>query len=124
MRFTCKFFASITSNLVNMQKEEIQNLVEKTLSSLDGIQKAKASPFLFEKTLNRMSSSGKKESVSYGYVWKFAVGLAIIILLNVFTYVKYSEQTYTTTTATSSTYKENLENFAKDYSMYNTTYYY
>jgi len=105
-----------------MQKEEIQNLVEKTLSSLDGIQGVKASPFMLEKTLNRMSSSVKKESVSFGYVWKFAVAMAIIILLNVFTYVKFSEQTQTT--KTTSTYKENLENFAKDYSFYNTTYYY
>lgn len=59
-----------------------RNKTEEILSSLDGIQRAGADPYLYSKILNRLAepdSNGKR------LAWSLAVALAVVLVLNLFT---------------------------------------
>lgn len=64
---------------------ENNNEIEKTLNSLDGIQRPEANPFLYKKVMNRLH---RKEavviSITPRVVWQAVACFAIIIALNVF----------------------------------------
>ena len=63
---------------MNMDKEKNINEI---LNSLDGIQKAGANPFLFEKISNKINSPGL-EKVPLKFVWLTAFAFVILLLLN------------------------------------------
>jgi hypothetical protein len=50
--------------------------IEDTLSSLDGLQRAEARPFLYTRIRGRMQAHEKPSKLSWG--WAFALGLMII----------------------------------------------
>ncbi|HEX8516105.1 MAG TPA: hypothetical protein VF868_07885 [Bacteroidia bacterium] len=60
-----------------MDKEKI----EKIMASLDGIVQAKASPFLYSKILNRLSTAAA-ERVSARAVWIAAASFMLLFFLN------------------------------------------
>ena len=64
------------------QKEKIQQEIEKTLQSLDGIQRAEANPFLFTRIQARMKkqrSSGWERTFSF--ISRPVVALAVLVIV-------------------------------------------
>lgn len=64
-----------------MKKEQ---RIDEILNSLDGMQRAEANPFLYQKIKNRLEAPGKA-AISPQMGWRLAVALATVILLNVLT---------------------------------------
>jgi hypothetical protein len=63
--------------------------IEKTLNSLEGIQKPEANPFLYEKVMHRLS--GKEAivvAITPRVVWQAAACFAFLIALNVFVLIR------------------------------------
>jgi hypothetical protein len=63
--------------------EDIQRKIEETLASLDGMERAEASPYLYSKIRNRMQAA--KEVVPQGLAWRIVTALAIVAVVNVAT---------------------------------------
>ncbi|UII29343.1 hypothetical protein LVD15_13210 [Fulvivirga maritima] len=69
-----------------MKKEDINNEVEKTLHSLDGIKKAELSPFFYTRVKARLQNRTEKVSTMQ---WTWALTAVVILLvLNVFVLIK------------------------------------
>ena len=64
-------------------KEELHKKVEETLKSLDGLQRAEASPFLYSKIRNRMEAA--TAFVPKSIAWRMVIVLVVVALVNVFT---------------------------------------
>jgi len=64
------------------QKEKIEQEIEKTLGSLDGVKRAEANPYLFTRIKARMnkSTSGPWEK-TFSFVSKPLVALAVLALV-------------------------------------------
>src|SRR5262245_45431326 len=64
------------------QNEKIQQEIEKTLQSLDGVQRAESNPFLFTRIKARMSKqrSGGWER-TFSFVSRPVVALAVVVLV-------------------------------------------
>jgi hypothetical protein len=66
--------------------ERKDNWMNEVLGSLDGVERAEADPFLFEKISNRLSiQKQEKQIASRNPVWKMALAFLLILLLNLFT---------------------------------------
>ena|ERR1700758_2350289 len=65
--------------------------IEKTLNSLNGIQKPEENPFFYEKVMLRLE---KKEavivSISPRVIWQAAACFAVLIALNIFVWLRSS----------------------------------
>jgi hypothetical protein len=61
-------------------KESIQQEIEKTLQSLDGVKRAEVNPFLFTRIKARMNKKGSWEWVS-SFVSRPAIAFAIVLLV-------------------------------------------
>ena len=55
--------------------------IEDTLSSLDGMQRAEANPFLYGKIRNRLE--GVRYFVPKKLAWKMVIALAIVTMINI-----------------------------------------
>jgi hypothetical protein len=65
-----------------MNKEK---LIDETLDSLNGVRRAEADPFLYEKIMNRMQQQpAQKAGGSFAFRWQTAV-LGLLLLLNAYT---------------------------------------
>ena len=64
-------------------KGDLHNRIEQTLSSLDGMQRAEANPYLYSKIKNRLQ--GEKEFIPQQLAWRMITALAVVALVNVFT---------------------------------------
>lgn len=71
-------------------KNDLQKRIEETLNSLDGIQPAEASPFLYSKIRNRMQSV--KEYVPQSLAWRMIAALVIVALVNLFTLFHFNSE--------------------------------
>ncbi len=70
---------------------EQNNWINEVLESTKGMQKAEASPFLFEKISNRIQSGKTTAPVrSNSIKWAFASFAAIILIINVIALSNYS----------------------------------
>lgn len=59
--------------------------IEKTLNSLNDLQKADASPFLYEKVMARLEKGEAAViSITPRLIWQVAAALALLVALNVF----------------------------------------
>ena len=118
-----KFFKQKTSKQVEMQKEQINKLIEYTFESIKGIEQAECNPFIYTKVKERISTIKKGGTVfglSFGYVWKLAITFIILAMLNIFSLMNYTKKEsvqYTTT-------KQDINSFIDEYSINNSTYYY
>jgi hypothetical protein len=63
-----------------------QKEIDKILSSLDGIGRASANPFLYEKVLHRMEL--RRRPVQTKVFVRWAIALSLMVLLNVFTWTR------------------------------------
>ncbi len=113
-----------------MNKNEINKKVNDTLNSIDNIEKAEPNPFMFERIMNALN-----EKVVYkeekSYIGKYAVGFAVLLLLNIFSFFTYEnsvKNTFNSTTLNTSTISDKtnketstqqqsstLKDFAKEY---------
>ena len=63
--------------------------IEKTLNSLEGIQKPEENPFLYEKVMNRLTNrEATVISIAPHTVWQAAACFAALIALNVFVLIR------------------------------------
>lgn len=69
-------------------KKEVQQNIEETLNSLDRIQRAEASPFLYSKIWLRMQPAN--DYVPQNLAWRMIAALLIIALLNVLTIRRFN----------------------------------
>jgi hypothetical protein len=109
------------------KKDLIENEIEKTLSSLGGISRAEANPFLYTKIANRI---GKAEQFEKKFNFKFALGVVIsCIVINLAAYLFIPQyintDTYTTpATISADTRESQIKSFASEYSSINNIYFY
>lgn len=64
-------------------KRDLQQKIEETLTSLDGLSRAEASPYLYGKIRGRMQNA--TALVPQSLAWRMVAALVIVALLNVFT---------------------------------------
>jgi hypothetical protein len=85
--------------------------VEKTLNSLDGIQRAVPSAGLQARIMQRIKEEGFRiipETVHPATIYRAAAAILLIVAMNVFTCIAFSK---------SVTEKKGLSSFAKEYSL-------
>ena len=63
------------------QKEKIQQEIEKTLQSLDGVKRAEANPFLFTRIKARMNKKANGLEGIFSFVSKPAIAIAILVIV-------------------------------------------
>jgi hypothetical protein len=63
------------------QKEKIQQEIEKTLESLNGINRAEANPFLFTRIKARMNRKANAWDRAISFVSKPLVAVAVLVLV-------------------------------------------
>lgn len=63
------------------QKEKIQQEIEKTLESLNGIQRAEANPYLFTRITARMNRNSGAWDRTFSFVSRPLVALAVLALV-------------------------------------------
>jgi hypothetical protein len=71
---------------------ETNKKVEETLASFDGIRRAEANPFIYERIVQRMQSS--KESISAitpVMKWRLAAFAILLVGLNIFSLLHYKK---------------------------------
>lgn len=82
----------------NTSKENIEAKINLTLESVQGMQRAKANPFLYEKVMNRINMQKTPSEVpgwSYGKGIKYALIMLLFIALNIATILQISRDTTT-----------------------------
>jgi len=67
---------------------QVQNDIEKTLNSLEGIQRAEAKPFLHTRAEARLEQHLKADK--YRFVWKYATLFLVMLLINLATIYLYN----------------------------------
>ncbi|MER3471468.1 MAG: hypothetical protein C4330_09060 [Chitinophagaceae bacterium] len=70
---------------------ENEKCIEQILNSLDGMQRAEANPFLFQKIKNRMQQKDEP-IISLQMGWRLALALATVIALNMFTFQHFKNE--------------------------------
>ena len=101
------------------QKEKIQQEIEKTLESLNGIRRAEANPFLFTRIKARMDRKGAWDR-TFSFVSKPLVALAMLALVMAMNGWSY----YNNTTPTDSLAIEetsSLPEFESEYKVITST---
>ena len=71
-------------------KNDLHKKVDEVLNSLDDVQRAEASPFLYSKIRNRMEAP--REFLPQQLVWRLAAALIIVAVLNLFTIVHFQSK--------------------------------
>lgn len=71
-------------------KEGVHKKIEETLNSLNGMQRAEANPFLYGKIRHRLE--GVKEFVPKQLAWRMVIALAIVAVINVFTFFHFNAE--------------------------------
>lgn len=89
---------------------EANNRIEKTLNSLDGMQRAPVSSLLYERILKGMNAADAKiVSLSPLQRWSIAAGLALLMILNVYS-IRKNTANKTSTNAFAQEYFSYLDN--------------
>lgn len=102
------------------QQEKIQQEIEKTLESLNGIKRAEANPFLFTRIKARMIRKAGAWDRTFSFVSKPLVALAVLALvmaMNGWSY--YSNNTPTDSLAVEET--TSLPEFENEYKLITST---
>jgi len=71
--------------------ETKETLVNKTLESLEGMEKAKANPYLYDKVLHRMQTVAEHRFVKPAMVRLALAAIAVIICINVYSLLHYEK---------------------------------
>ena len=103
-----------------MDKDNINKLTEDAINSIEGISRATTAPAFYNKVLDRISEKENRSRIkkfSSGSGWKIVLVFAALIIINLFTLIKY-------TGLENKEYEQNLYSFVKEYSLINQTYNY
>jgi hypothetical protein len=65
----------------------IDDEIEKTMASLDGITRAEANPYLYEKVIDRIKKGRGPVFPSRSLVVRISAACLILVLLNMFTWI-------------------------------------
>lgn len=100
--------------------------IEKTLSSLDGIKRAQANPFLFEKIVNRMQAKPKTVTYGTGYVMAAMMAILAVFVINFAVWKSYIDSTahYNNSITTVTNRKQDISSFAKEFFNSSSSYNY
>jgi hypothetical protein len=106
-----------------MGKEDlIENEIEKTLNSIDGIGRAEANPYLYSKIMNRMDEPG---DAIKNFNFKLALTIVVIcVLVNLGAFLVLPQYTNTDTTVTGDSREYNIKTFTSEYYSINNIYFY
>ena len=63
--------------------KDLQNRIDETLNSLDGLQRAEANPFLYSKIQNKFQN--RPAFMPQKFAWRMVIAVAVIALVNLFT---------------------------------------
>jgi len=92
-----------------MNKMEQQ--IDKTLESLDGIHRAKSNYFMYEKVMQRINNDGLKTLTRQSrIIWQMAALILILISINLLSLVYFSK--------TSGQSQDNVKSIANEYFSY------
>lgn len=79
-----------------MKKEIIEHKIETTLQSLDNVQRAEASPFLYSKIMNKLyNKSATEQTETRKFLrlsWELAFAMILFIGLNIVTFVYFTHK--------------------------------
>jgi len=85
------FFKNKASKSISMRNhEKIEEEVERTLNSLEGISRAKANPYLYGRISSQLQISEKSKKHILGFV----LVAIIILLINFITLISYNKGTH------------------------------
>lgn len=90
----------------------MENKTDKTLSSIDGIERAKANPFLYGKIMSKLKANHMEVIYTGKMVFKVAAMVVFILSLNLVSIVHRKK-------ISSQKVKASIEEFAKEYSIDN-----
>jgi len=75
-----------------MENKDLNKEVERTLESLEGVQRATAGDLLYEKVMLRLENKEARViSIAPRLAWSAAAGLALLITLNVFVWLRSNQ---------------------------------
>jgi len=95
--------------------KNIEQLVNETLNSLDGVERVEANPFLFTRIEQRLNNRYRTSaSTKQRLMPVLAVALVLFISLNVFSYFKVNNDN---SSATSSKSDNGIETFSNEYNL-------
>jgi hypothetical protein len=107
----------MSSNNISMEKRnKIEEEIERTMESLDGLEKLKANPFMFQKVQARIEEEANEKLPILRP--NFIAALVIIILLNSITLAYFYKDA---SNVTSSVKSESIQSISKEYNI-NTVY--
>jgi len=91
----------------------IKQKVEETIASIDGLQRAEANPYFYDKIMQRIKSApARVVTMKPSMIWTAAACLVLLFGINLFTWIDYSKTTnYTNHTKTDAT----VNALVKDY---------
>jgi hypothetical protein len=72
-----------------MNKMKIDEQIDKTLSSLDGMQRAQANPFLYQRIRQRLDTARSGTRIAPALAWRLAAACLLLLGLNVISLVRY-----------------------------------
>lgn len=109
-----------------MIEEKLNRKVDETLNSINNIIRAVPDDRLFYKIENRFKNTDNVKTKDYSYTGKFALAFAILIIINIFSFIGYknhhSGNEIKTTQNVQNTSKI-INEFAKEY-FFDTNEYY
>lgn len=74
--------------------EPIEDNIKHTLESINGISRARANPFLYDKVIHRMQTSSEQGFVLNPATIRLAIAFTVILVgLNVFSLINYNKST-------------------------------
>ena len=83
------------------KKYNIEEEIQKTLDSVDGIQRVKGNPFLYTRLQERMNSNRRSNTTNKSFLspmWQFAL-VAFLLVANVYVLLQSNYSTIQNTTA-------------------------
>lgn len=104
-----------------MQKEKIQQEIEKTLDSLNGLKRAEANHFLFTRIQARMKRKAGGWERAFSFASKPLVALAVLALVMAMNGWSYFGNTTPAETHVSDTETASLPEFEREYKFITST---
>ncbi|CAN5578310.1 hypothetical protein BH10BAC5_BH10BAC5_20190 [soil metagenome] len=95
-----------------MNKVEFNKKVEDTLNSLDALKIIEPNPFMFAKIMNGLNENTIRNKGSY--FGKYAVGFAMLAVINLFVFFNY-QKTEEVKESNTSQNTVSIKEFAKEY---------
>ncbi len=94
-----------------MNKMKIDEQIDQTLNSLDGLQRAQANPFLYQRIRQRLSTVHPNNRMTPALAWRLAVACLLLLGLNVISWARfYKVEMVSTESPVQQLYSEYINN--------------